>query len=315
MRLDDAVVLRQPTETIFIAAARGFTSGPLRLASADQVKMLLRAHAGNALSMARLRRFWERYGGGGRRTGSPDASQLIDLVTESIGSGRFSALVLATHPHISSSDPTNKRAAVTNRVFELLLDPAQTPPLGSSASPPVKRDVATMSLTDRVIDVLYRTVPLVPGGIKAELSHLLRDPVRLAMLAGTIIVWIGLQSIAVGEVLDGIAFAAFFASVVIEGGSFAMTCEAMYDGVKFFTLFIGKLHGAKDEAGLDAAAKDLAGALGALSVQGLMAVAALGAGRIKTSAIKAGRGGRGGTGSKLTETEAAELRERLKRKG
>jgi len=156
--------------------------------------------------------------------------------------------------------------------------------------------------------VLKRCLPLLSGALRAQLLSVLNDPVRLSVLVGTMVVWAGLQEVAVSEVLDGIAFAAVFATALIEGGSIIMTFQALHDGITFMAAFMDKMVSAKSEADLDEAARDLAGVIGALGVQVLMLAAAHGAGKIKTSAVNAARGGRSAT---LSEAESAEVNERL----
>src|SRR5262249_52951249 len=105
-------------------------------------------------------------------------------------------------------------------------------------------NVATMSLTDRLKEVLTRSKknlgPEVGDAINALLS-----PTNLAILAGTLTIWAGSHLFGVGEIVD---------VILLVVGAFTIGWS-IGDVAKDLYTFTEKTVNARSEADLDAAAK------------------------------------------------------------
>lgn len=120
--------------------------------------------------------------------------------------------------------------------------------------------VAAMSTSDKLGEVLRRSLPLLRPEARAEIEKLI-EPGTLALMAATVAVWAGAHFFAVGEVVDVI--------LLIVG--VALLGAAALDGARELVAF-GTTVNARTTADFDRAAHHLARAITIIGITTVMAV-------------------------------------------
>jgi hypothetical protein len=155
---------------------------------------------------------------------------------------------------------------------------AASPPALTAQTPP---GVASWPLADKFKDVLIRTGPKLPEGLREEFQRLV-TPQAAAIMAGTLVVWAGAHFFGFGFVADLLAL---LAGLVFIG-------TAVFEAADNLASFGTKTVAAASEADLDEAAGHLERAIVLMGVTAFIAlVARMGA-----------RGGAGATAEKAAAT-------------
>lgn len=142
-------------------------------------------------------------------------------------------------------------------------------------------DVAAMRFETRLEEVFRRTLPKLGPEARAQLEAIM-SPGSLAIIAGVLVAWVVSHAFGIGEVID-ILIAAL--GVVAVGW-------AVFNGLDHLFDFALGTYRARSSADLDAAAGDLAKAIGILGIQAVLALLFRGA-----KAPRTGRGGRVNVGA------------------
>lgn len=129
-------------------------------------------------------------------------------------------------------------------------------------SPP-PRTVGDWTLEEKFTEVLKRTAPRLPTGLRREFEALL-TPESLAIMAGTFVVWAGSHAFGVGEVAD--------IALVVVGAAFVGL--AILDVARALGNCIHLTVTADSHQELDQAADELARAIAIVGVTGLIALLA-----------------------------------------
>jgi hypothetical protein len=172
------------------------------------------------------------------------------------------------------------------KVAQALVPKAQVAvPLHQAISKPVVvSKVWEWSLTDKFTEVLRRTVSKLPSSMRGEFEALL-SPGNLAIMAGTLVVWVGSHAFGVGEIAD---------IVLLVGGVFFLGM-AVFDVAEELGDFLVLTADADNEKDLDKAASHLARAI---SIMGVVAFVAL------LAKVARGRGGAASEASAESVTTA-----------
>jgi len=123
------------------------------------------------------------------------------------------------------------------------------------------RNVATMPLTERLREVLTRAKKNLGPEVGAAIDALL-SPTNLAILAGTLTLWVGSHLFGVGEVVD---------VLLLVAGAFVIGWS-IGDVMKDLYTFTERTVNARSEADLDAAAKALSHAIVLAGITVVMAL-------------------------------------------
>jgi hypothetical protein len=115
--------------------------------------------------------------------------------------------------------------------------------------------------SERLGEVIQRTIPLVGPGVANQLKALL-EPESLALMAGILAAWIASHAFGIGEIIDII--------LLVSGVIFIGL--AVFDGVDHFIDFAFTTHKARTSADLDKAARHLAQAISILGVTTVLAL-------------------------------------------
>jgi len=129
-------------------------------------------------------------------------------------------------------------------------------------------NVDGMSTTDKVGEVMRRSLPLLPADLRGAVEVML-SPASLAIIAGTLAIWAGSHFFGVGEVVDVILLCV---GVVALGFSVFEGASELYD------FAIGAVK-ARTEPDLDRAAKHFARAVVVLGISTIQAILLKGQGR------------------------------------
>jgi len=158
---------------------------------------------------------------------------------------------------------------------------------------PVKPGVADWPLADKFAEVLRRTLPLLPAGVRGEFEAMI-SPQNLGITAGVLVVWAGSHAFGVGEVVD---------VVMLIGGAFFLGM-AVFDVAADIGDFLTLTIDAGSDRELDEAARHLASVIAVIGVAAFFALLA------KVRAMK-GRKGQArvsaseSPGNAVTPSEAA----------
>jgi hypothetical protein len=158
-------------------------------------------------------------------------------------------------------------------------------PVGTS--PPV----GDMPLDDRFIEVLQRTLPLLPAEVREEFAQLL-SPTNLLIIVGTLVVWAGSHYFGVGFVMDAILLAA---------GAIFLGLQVL-TAASDFVLAIKLTAEARSEADLDQASRHLANFVAVVGVAVFTALVFRGARKVAPRARAAIAGAAAGRYGGMTPT-------------
>jgi len=129
-------------------------------------------------------------------------------------------------------------------------------------------NVDGMSTTDKIGEVMRRSLPLLPANLRGAVEAML-SPGSLAIIGGTLVVWAGSHFFGVGEVVDVILLGV---GVIALGFSVFEGASELYD------FAMGAVN-ARTEADLDKAAKHFARAVVVLGISAIQAILLKGQGR------------------------------------
>ena len=119
-----------------------------------------------------------------------------------------------------------------------------------------------MSKVERVAEALRRSIPHLPAEGRAMVTSML-EPTSLAVIGGTLVVWIGSHAFGIGEFVDLVLLGA---GVVVLGFSALEGADCLYDFVKLAL-------GARSDSDLEQAGQSFARAvllLGLSTVQAIL---------------------------------------------
>ena len=123
----------------------------------------------------------------------------------------------------------------------------------------VAPDIRRLPLKERLRLTILATIPKVPSAIGAQLRQLL-DPEMLAVAAGVLVIWAGLQFTGAGEVAD---VAILVVGWIALGG-------AAWQAARELIAFAVGVDRAKSPSGIDLAAQHLAAAISLIGVQAVL---------------------------------------------
>ena len=129
-------------------------------------------------------------------------------------------------------------------------------------------EIARMSNTDKVGEAMRRSLPHMPAGARGIVEGMIQ-PLSLAIIAGTLVVWAGSHFFGVGEVVDIILLAV---GVVALGFSVFEGASELYD-------FADNSINARTDHDLEAAGHHFARAVVILGISTIQAVLLRGQGR------------------------------------
>lgn len=145
-------------------------------------------------------------------------------------------------------------------------------PVGMSST-----SAATMTLEERFISVLERTVPKLPGDIQEEFQAML-SPASLAIIVGVLVVWAGSHYVGIGFIAD---------AVMLIGGVIFLGWQ-IWSAAADFVAFINITYEARSEHDLERAAEHLSNFIAVVGVAAFMAMLTRSAGkRINVRAAQA----------------------------
>lgn len=121
--------------------------------------------------------------------------------------------------------------------------------------------ISTMPLTDRLLIVLRRTIPLVPGDVGDHLREML-SPKAVAVMATVAAIWAASHFVGIGEIADAFLLATGLLAVGTSG----------LEGCKKLLSFGITTANAKTDADLTRAAQDLAKASTILGIDVVLAL-------------------------------------------
>jgi hypothetical protein len=136
-------------------------------------------------------------------------------------------------------------------------------------------EIARMSKLERVAEALRRSIPHLPAEGRAMVTSML-EPASLAMVGGTLVVWIGSHAFGIGEFVD----------LVLLGAGAAILGFSALEGAKGLYDFAKLALAARSESDLDQAGQSFARAVLLLGVSTVQAILLHGQGRM---AIARGR--------------------------
>jgi hypothetical protein len=122
-------------------------------------------------------------------------------------------------------------------------------------------EIARMSKLERIAEALRRSIAHLPAEGRAMVESML-DPTSLALIGGTLVVWIGSHAFGIGEFVDLVLLGA---GVVTLGFSALEGAKALYD-------FATGAFGARSESDLDQAGQSFAKAVLILGVSTVQAI-------------------------------------------
>ena len=122
-------------------------------------------------------------------------------------------------------------------------------------------EIARMSKVERVAEALRRSIPHLPAEGRAMVTSML-EPTSLAVIGGTLVVWIGSHAFGIGEFVDLVLLGA---GVVVLGFSALEGADCLYDFVKLAL-------GARSDSDLEQAGQSFARAVLLLGVSTVQAI-------------------------------------------
>ncbi len=280
----DLFILRALTDTVLIGPRAAFGRGHRHaLQSEDALHRCLTRLRHDPGAIQHLRRAFERWGGGAGFAHAGDAA-LIARVIADTRRGRLAAWVVP-----------NGETRRTYRVAEVTLDrvPAPSGPrfagpgidqgarrieahvpkilsfAAPSEAPRTKRsvalDVAGMSTQQRVLEIIERSIPLMPSHVRSEFLGLLAA-VGIGRVVAVVAAWAASHAVVIGELIDLVLGAALVAGLLLMGWSVIEAARDLWKVVEI-------VRAATTEKDLDAAAALFAKAvttLGVAVVNGLL---------------------------------------------
>ena len=122
-----------------------------------------------------------------------------------------------------------------------------------------RRAVGGWSRTDVLLEVIHRTMKLVPGQVAGKLADL-TTPTSLSFLAGSLVLWVAAHAFGPGEVMD----------LLVLGAAMLFLGHEAFDFGQHMALFVSKTLHATDERDLDDAAHHLASAIAIVGIDILL---------------------------------------------
>ena len=128
--------------------------------------------------------------------------------------------------------------------------------------------IVHMSATDKIGEAIRRSLPHIPSDVRVIVSSLLQ-PQTLAVIAGTLVVWMGSHAFGVGEIVD----------IILLGIGVATLGFSVFEGAdELYKFTIGAL-GVRSDADFEKAGVHFARAVTLLGVSTLQAILLRGQGR------------------------------------
>ncbi|MCA9194564.1 MAG: hypothetical protein KDB03_22490 [Planctomycetales bacterium] len=126
--------------------------------------------------------------------------------------------------------------------------------------------VTAMPLEDRFVEVMRRTLPLLPADIQEEFAAMF-SPSALLIMAGTLAVWAGSHYVGIGFIVDGL---------LLLGGVVFLGWQ-IWSAASDFMSFIDLTYNARSSSDLDTAAKHLSNFIAVVGVAAFIALVTKGA--------------------------------------
>jgi hypothetical protein len=285
----------------------GSIQGLPRIESEEEVRQRLTQALADPSAADALRHFWSPWQADCYRITVRSDRNLIDRVALMAVHGPLAAYIVpnavvmhlrsATKVNfeqiVASAKQGNAKTPVRQIAGAFRTGPATLPPqnrtLTTTAKPPgatlpsgaerptakLPLDVIPMPLEDRLKEMLVRTAPRLPAGIREEFEKIL-NPAMLATVVGVLAVWAASHAYGVGFVIDALLLVS---GLLFAGWAFIEAAQKLYDALE-------KTYQAKTEDDLDAAATLMAQVIAAIGVGAFLAAITRGAGRLKAAQAK-----------------------------